>query len=469
MVAIIFGGPSLEGVDKTKTDAIFLPAAAQGDLIRAVREHSPSAIGLLDCGLPYRSLPTWHKEILFALARGVAVVGAAAVGAHRAVELAPNGMEGVGGIYERVASGELERDDEVLCDWEETPDGIRRLTLPLVTMRDGVAAAKNAGTLSDESASSLLSLAERLFWRKRTWRALLDAAAAEGVPEEELRAFEAWLPKAPDPVKEDAEALLRRVEELACGGEESGRTFRGDSARKGDPGEASALFKSLDQRDRPVPTSNGTIRQWMIGDMVSFAHPEAEDLNGGALNRRLALLLAALWGVVPRSEELEAEEKRLRRRFKLKSDEAFAAWKKENDLDEEEMARLLEEEALLHKLHRWYMQGRIHGKNTGAVLDELKLRGGYAEWKERAARRDALLRERPEVLREERERACSTPFMTLVREHLRADGFPWHGAMLPEAIPETGLEPRDLVEELLLARAVRRILGEATIYGAGEK
>jgi len=289
------------------------------------------------------------------------------------------------------------------------------------------------------------------------------------VPEEELRAFEAWLPNAPDPVKEDAEALLRRVEELARGGEEPGRTVRGDSARKGDPGEASALFKSLDQRDRPVPTSNGTIRQWMIGDMVSFAHPEAEDLNGGALNRRLALLLAALWGVVPRSEELEAEEKRLRRRFKLKSDEAFSAWKKENDLDEEEMARLLEEEALLHKLHRWYMQGRIHGKNTGAVLDELKLRGGYAEWKERAARRDELLHGRPEVLREERERACSTPFMTLVREHLRADGFPWHGAMLPEAIPETGLEPRDLVEELLLARAARRILGETTQFGTGEK
>ena len=469
MVAVIFGGPSLEGVDRTQTDAIFLPPAAQGDLLRAVREHRPSAIGLLDCGLPYRSLPTWHKEILFALARGVAVVGAAAIGAHRAVELAPNGMEGVGDIFERVASGELERDDEVLCDWEETPDGIRRLTLPLVTMRAALVAAKGAGALSDETAALLLSLAERLFWRKRTWRALLDTAAADGAPERELRAFEEWLPNAPDPVKEDAEALLRRVEELASGNGESGRTVRNDSAGKGDPGEASALFKSLDQRDRPVPTSNGTIRQWMIGDMVSFAHPEAEDLNGRALNRRLALLLAALWGIVPRGEEQEAEEKRLRRRFKLKSDEAFAAWKKENDLDEEEMARLLEEEALLHKLQRWYMQGRIHGKNTGALLDELKLRGGYAEWKERAARRDSLLRGRPEVLREEREWACSTSFMTLVREHLRADGFPWHGAMLPEAIPETGLEPRDLVEELLFARAVRRILGETTQFGAGER
>ena len=464
MVAIIFGGPSLEGVDRTRSEALFMPPAAQGDLLRAVREHRPSVIGLLDCGLPYRSLPTWHKEILFALARGVAVVGAAAVGAHRAVELAPNGMEGIGGIFERVASGELERDDEVICDWEETPDGIRRLTLPLVTMRDALVAAKGAGILSDESVASLLSLAERLFWRKRTWRALLDTAAADGAPERELRAFEEWLPNAPDPVKDDAEALLLRVEELV-----SGRAAGDTCAKKGDPGEESALFKSLDQRDRPVPTSNGTIRQWMIGDMVSFAHPEAEDLNGRGLNRRLALLLAALWGIVPRGEELEAEEKRLRRRFKLKSDEAFAAWKKENDLDEEEMARLLEEEALLHKLQRWYMQGRIHGKNTGALLDELKLRGGYAEWKERAARRAALLDGRPEVLREERERACSTSFMTLVREHLRADGFPWHGAMLPEAIPETGLEPRDLVEELLLARAVRRILGETTQFGAGER
>jgi len=163
MVAVIFGGPSLEGVDRTQTDAIFLPPAAQGDLLRAVREHRPSVIGLLDCGLPYRSLPTWHKEVLFALARGVAVVGAAAIGAHRAVELAPNGMEGVGDIFERVASGELERDDEVLCDWEETPDGIRRLTLPLVTMRAALVAAKGAGALSDETAALLLSLAERLF------------------------------------------------------------------------------------------------------------------------------------------------------------------------------------------------------------------------------------------------------------------------------------------------------------------
>ncbi len=93
MVAVIFGGPSLEGVDRTQSSALFLPPAVQGDLLRAVREHRPSVIGLLDCDLPYRSLPAWHKEILFALSRGIAVVGAAAVGAHRAAELAPNGME----------------------------------------------------------------------------------------------------------------------------------------------------------------------------------------------------------------------------------------------------------------------------------------------------------------------------------------------------------------------------------------
>ena len=127
------------------------------------------------------------------------------------------------------------------------------------------------------------------------------------------------------------------------------------------------------------------------------------------------------------------------------------------------------------ELLRRHLAGEI---GIDAVTDQtsahdplMYLPSGYAfaEWKERAARRDALLRGRPEVLREERERECSTPFMTLVREHLRADGFPWHGAMLPEAIPETGLEPRDLVEELLLARAARRILGETTQFGTGEK
>lgn len=50
-------------------------------------------------------------------------------------------MEGAGSIFRRVASGELERDDEVLGDWEMTGGDVKRLSVPLVAMRDVLDAA----------------------------------------------------------------------------------------------------------------------------------------------------------------------------------------------------------------------------------------------------------------------------------------------------------------------------------------
>lgn len=456
MVTIVFGGPSLKGIDCTGQGVTVLPPARQGDLLKAVREMKPRAVGLLDCDLPYRSLPTWHKEILHVLAMGVPVVGAAAVGAHRAAELAFHGMEGAGSIFRRVASGELERDDEILCDWQMGPEGLKVLSVPLVSMRDAIAAASEEGILSERVARLLAEKAEVLFWRHRTWEALLDEARKDGFDEEELKMFRSWLPQAPDPVRADAVELLERLQELRAGAVES-EGERHDAGK----GEDSSLFQSLDRRDRPVSSSSGPVRQWRIGDMVTFAHPEAEDLNGRALNRKLSLLLAARWDMTPDDREIEAERARIRRRFKLKTDGDMARWMEENDLDEPELRRLLEEEALLHHLHRWLMQGRIHGKNTGAILDELKLRGGYPEWKEKAARRESVIRRNEGCLMEQKEQASRTPFMTLLREHLRAEGFPWFGTLLPEALPETGMEFQDLLDEMITARAARTILGRA--------
>ena len=461
MVAIVFGGPSLQGIGLPIPDIVVLPPAAQGDVLAALRKYHPAAIGLLDCDLPYRSLPTWHKEILYALDSGVRFVGAAAVGAHRAAELASFGMEGVGSIFRRVASGELERDDEVLGDWEMTGGDVKRLSVPLVAMRDVLDAAATERILPETAACALTCAAEGLFWRRRTWEALLESNVAKALPGSDIERFREWLPGAPDPVRADAEALLRRVRKLAEAGE---------ARRPGAKREYSAIFRSLEERDRPVDSAKGPLRQWCIGDMVTFAHPEAEDLNGRALNRKLVLLLAAQWNLEPEEHEIASEEKRLRRRFRLKTDEEFVGWKAENDLDDGDIRRLLEEEALIHRLHRWFMQGRICGKNTDALLDELRLRGGYPEWKQRAANREAIIRDNEDIWREEWRRASIVPFMQLAREHLRSEGFPWCGAMLPDVIPETGMEPIDLIEEFLAAKTAKSlwsgILGASSPAGA---
>ena len=79
---------------------------------RALREAASRRIAIID-GYFERMAAVWHKEILLALERGIAVWGAASMGALRAAELAPFGMIGVGAIYRAFARGALDADDEV--------------------------------------------------------------------------------------------------------------------------------------------------------------------------------------------------------------------------------------------------------------------------------------------------------------------------------------------------------------------
>ncbi|MBV9280357.1 MAG: TfuA-like protein, partial [Chloroflexi bacterium] len=112
MTAYIFLGPTL-AVEEAQCvlDAVYHPPVSQGDVYRASLHH-PSAIGIVDGS--FEMVPAvWHKEILWAMTRGIHVFGAASMGALRAAELAAFGMEGVGAIFEAYCRGFLEDDDEV--------------------------------------------------------------------------------------------------------------------------------------------------------------------------------------------------------------------------------------------------------------------------------------------------------------------------------------------------------------------
>ena len=93
MRAIIFAGPSLPPrwrPDDARFD--WRPPVRQGELYRAALAH-PTAIGIID-GY-FEVVPTvWHKEILWAMAQGIHVFGAASIGALRAAELDVFGMRG---------------------------------------------------------------------------------------------------------------------------------------------------------------------------------------------------------------------------------------------------------------------------------------------------------------------------------------------------------------------------------------
>src|SRR5437763_215841 len=112
MRAVIFAGPTLPPKLRPADPAIeWRPPVKQGELYRAALTR-PAAIGVID-GY-FEVVPTvWHKEILWAMAEGIHVYGAASIGALRAAELDSFGMKGIGRIYEDFRDGVLIDDDEV--------------------------------------------------------------------------------------------------------------------------------------------------------------------------------------------------------------------------------------------------------------------------------------------------------------------------------------------------------------------
>ena len=112
MSMVLFLGPTLAAEEAQAALAaagagdgvVLLPPAAQGDVYRAVRDYRPAVIGLVD-GCFHQVPAVWHKEILWAMASGVAVYGAASMGALRAAELQAFGMIGIGKIFDAYRSG----------------------------------------------------------------------------------------------------------------------------------------------------------------------------------------------------------------------------------------------------------------------------------------------------------------------------------------------------------------------------
>ena len=207
----VFVGPTLPAgeVAARLPGARVVPPVAVGDVLALVRRRGarPQAIAIID-GAFERMAAVWHKEILLALERGVAVWGAASMGALRAAELAAFGMRGVGGIYRDFAAGRLIADDEVAVAHLPAEYGYQATSEALVNLRHGIAAAPMLGA---RTRGALVELARARFYRERSWDQLIADARAAGLPRRQIDGLAAW-PK-PDRKAADARLLLRRLAE----------------------------------------------------------------------------------------------------------------------------------------------------------------------------------------------------------------------------------------------------------------
>jgi hypothetical protein len=187
-----------------------MPPASVGDIYRAaVTGFTP--ILLVD-GY-FRSVPSvQHKELLFALSKGIRVYGCSSMGAIRAAELADYGMVGIGTIFQAYRDGVFTDDDEVAVAHADEEYGYRALSIPMVTIRPVLAAAHRQRIVSEGVASTLTAIAKQLFYADRHWETVLQRGLADGLPESELHALRALVRTSRlDPKRDDAIQALRSI------------------------------------------------------------------------------------------------------------------------------------------------------------------------------------------------------------------------------------------------------------------
>lgn len=209
---IVFAGPTLPrepGPDwRALLDACEVrPPARRGDVLAALARH-PRTIVLLD-GYYFTVPSVPHKELLYALDTGVRVIGAASLGALRAAELAPFGMEGVGTVFEAYRTGVLDGDDEVALLHAAPEHDYRPVTLALVEVRhalsrlgleaDALIADLKALSFLDRHSSRVADLARRHLGEEAAGE-LARLLATESVKQDDARkALERALEAGPAP------------------------------------------------------------------------------------------------------------------------------------------------------------------------------------------------------------------------------------------------------------------------------
>jgi len=233
---VVFAGSSLSAKDRSLLSACYQPPAQQGDVFEAVQIADPRAIAIID-GLFHDCPAVRHREILWALGHGVHVFGSSSMGALRAAELAPQGMVGVGLIYRWYRRTMLAGDDEVAQALGPAELGFRPLSEALIDMRLTLRHAERQGVIPGDLRRELEILAKQLFYRDRTYAAVLDLGH-QTLPTSQrpgLDRLTAWLPmNRVEQKRRDAVSLVRL---LAAG------AWRRREARR--PGKAKDLQDTL--------------------------------------------------------------------------------------------------------------------------------------------------------------------------------------------------------------------------------
>jgi hypothetical protein len=370
---VVFVGPTVDEatVREILPEALVLPPAGQSDLISAVRRHRPRAIGLID-GYFREEMAVWHKEILYALEQGVRVFGSSSMGALRAAELEPFGMVGVGEVFRRLVSGELDRDDEVALAHGDAESGYRALSMPLINLRATLDDASRGGVIDRSAHERVISAASSIDYPDRWLPRILQVAVEEGLTVEDAMAVEDFVKHSFRDVKrDDAIELLEVLRDLPVDLAPLAIDYEV---------ERSHVMQAMLERDIAVDHDGVRMTQADLAYHVALHKPDFLSLNFNTLNRVLVLQFAQLLGVAVEPSEIDDEARRHRLRHLMTDDAVFERWCRDNGITRDEHRALMEDVAICRRLHRWLITRRNYLGTAQPIVDSLRLEDLYTTW-----------------------------------------------------------------------------------------
>ncbi len=454
MNCVVFLGPSLSlNQAKAELDAIYLPPAAQSDLISAVRIYHPEVIALID-GTFLTRPSVWHKEILYALSQGIHVYGASSMGALRAAELESFGMVGVGQIYQMYASGSLMDDDEVALVYGSAETGYQPLSVPMINVRATLQLAQAQGILSADRSAQLIGLAKSIYFAERTFSAIFQQASIAGIDAEVLSDLKDFMDRNyVDLKRQDALLLLKTLRDQKIPRSNDHDLESLPSSPDFDLAQTH-VYAALQECDRQVRRQGVQIPLRRIAESVALHTPDFEDLNVHSLNRLLTQVLATLLEITVDPAAIEQEKQRFRVNHRLQQAADFDQWLQDNDLSEAEFEALMQELAVCRHLHRWFLNRQAYQRNVKGILDELRLQNLYSIWANAVADQERVLQDHHVDLNDPIYRNLS--LVDLLRDHVRKTDFQIPGVSLSEWIFEAGfLSLACFQVELIRAKAAR--------------
>jgi hypothetical protein len=378
----VFTGPTISAAEAgVELEAVYLPPASEGDVYRVALKR-PEAIGIID-GY-FQSVPAVrHKEILWAMSRGIHVFGSASMGALRAAELAAFGMEGVGTIFESYRDGILQDDDEVAIAHGPAETGFMAGSEAMVNVRETLRKAELSGVISGELRTTLEKIGKDLFYPDRSYTLLLHRAAESGLPEAALTRLREWLPQGQlNQKREDALSMLRLMQQRLTQGfrpKVVSYSFEHTAMWENACRQSGELRLDVDTKPRLVALESLVDEVRLQGD----AYKERTLL---ALERYFAIREARRLGMTVTTEGRRQAEDAFRRDNDLSDPAQLESWLKANGLTAHEFDSLMMDEACVRRVH--HLTRLI---SVSSLPEQLRLSGDYPRVLARAEAKDRWL------------------------------------------------------------------------------